>query len=112
MRILASRLVLLLTLGASQWSFTGAQTAQPIPRGRAQANEATRKAENVEPPAQVRPSVTAADIQKQSDELLSLAQEIHTGTARAAEGLVDKDLKDKLKRIEKLSKKLRDELGL
>ncbi|HZP23721.1 MAG TPA: hypothetical protein VFB04_09755 [Terriglobales bacterium] len=88
------------------------QSGTPIPRGRTAANEATRKAEQVEPPAPAAHSVSAADIRKQADELLSLAQEVHTDTQRATEGLISKDLKDKLRRMEKLSKKLRDELGL
>jgi hypothetical protein len=44
--------------------------------------------------------------------LLSLAQQVHSDTERATQGVVSKDLKDKLKRIEKLSKRLRDELSL
>ena len=113
MRIQAFLLVLLITVLLSGW-FLGAapQAVQPIPRGRAAANDATRKAEQVEPPVPVTQKLSAADLQKQADELLSLAQQVHTGTQRATEGLIDKDLKDKLRRIEKLSKKLRDELGL
>jgi len=89
-----------------------AQAGRPLPAGQAAANDATRQSEQVEPPVAARPTVSAADVQKQADELLSLAQQVHIGTQRAAEGLLDKDLKDKLKRIEKLSKKLRDELAL
>jgi peptide subunit release factor 1 (eRF1) len=91
---------------------TPKQAGQPVPPGHTAANNATRQSENVEPPAPVKRTISAADLQKQADELLSLAQQIHTGTQRASEGLVDKDLKDKLRRMEKLSKKLREELGL
>jgi hypothetical protein len=106
-------LVLLLIM-AMQSPATGVelQSAQPIPAGRTAANNATRQAEKVEPPTAVARGASAADLQKQSDELLSLAQQVHTDTQRASHGVVDKDLKDRLKRIEKLSKKLRDELGL
>ena len=89
-----------------------AQAVQPIPAGRTAANNATRQAEKVEPPAPVSRTISAAELQKQADELLSLAQQVHTDTQRATQGVLDKDLKDKLKRIEKLSKKLRDELAL
>ena len=89
-----------------------AQAVQPIPAGRTAANNATRQAEKVEPPAPVHATPSAIELQKQADELLSLAQQVHADTQRAAQGLIDKDLKDKLKRIEKLSKKLRDELLL
>jgi hypothetical protein len=93
---------------------TGAwlQTAQQLPPGHKAANDATQKSEQVEPPVGTRSTLTAAELQQQADELLSLAQQVHTGTQRVAQGLLDKDLKDKLKRIEKLSKKLREELGL
>ncbi len=88
------------------------QAGQPIPPGHTAANDATRQSEKVEPPAPVRQTVSAAEVQQQVDELLSLAQQVHSDTQRVAQGLVAKDLKDKLKRIEKLSKKLRDELEL
>ena len=88
------------------------QTSRPIPQGQVAANEATRQAEKVEPPTSTRSTVSAAELQQQADELLALAQQVHTGTQRAAQGVLEKDLKDKLRRIEKLSKRLRDELGL
>ena len=87
--------------------------ATPVPRGRTAANNATRQAqEQIEPPVQATQSVSAADILQQADELLSLAQQVRTDTQHATQGLVAKDLKDKLKRIEKLSRRLRDELAL
>ena len=108
--------ILLLLLVAVAWQSSSTdvlfQSGQPIPPGHKAANDATRQAEQVEPPATSHPTVTAAEVQQQADELLSLAQQVHTDTQRAAQGLVAKDLKDKLKRIEKLSKKLRDELEL
>ncbi len=88
------------------------QTSQPMPPGHRAANDATRQSEKVEPPVTTRPTATLIDVQKQTDELLSLAQQVHANAPRAAQGVVDKDLKDQLKRIEKLSKKLRDELAL
>jgi hypothetical protein len=89
------------------------QTSQPIPAGRTAANRATRQAEQqVEPPATVAENVPAAEVMQQANELLSLAQQVHSDTERATQGVVAKDLKDKLKRIEKLSKRLRDELAL
>jgi hypothetical protein len=48
---------------------------------------------------------------QQADELASLAQQVRADTLQAAHGLLAKDFKDKLKRIEKLSKKLREELA-
>jgi hypothetical protein len=89
-----------------------AQTATPIPPGHTAANKATRNAENVEPPVPpVQNNVTATQILQQADELVSLAQRVRVDTERATQGLLAKDLKDKLKRIEKLSKRLREELA-
>ena len=105
-------LLLIVTLQLTSIA-ASAQAVQPLPRGRTEANNATRQAENgVEPPAPVSHTVSAAELQKQADELVSLAQQVHTDTQRASQGVLDKDLKAKLKRIEKLSKQLRDELGL
>jgi len=90
------------------------QAGQPIPPGRRAANDATRRAEQqVEPPAApVTQQATATEVVQHSNELLSLAQEVHADAERATQGVIAKDLKDKLKRIEKLSKRLRDELAL
>ncbi len=86
-------------------------TGEPNPPpGHTAANRATRNAEGVEPPAPAVQSVTAAQALQQADEMLSLAQQVRADTERATQGVLAKDLKDKLKRIEKLSKKLREEL--
>jgi hypothetical protein len=95
-----------LSLSAGLWS----QTGTPIPPGHTAANRATRQAENVEAPAPPVRSVTAAQVLQQADELASLAQQVRADTEQATKGLLAKDLKDKLKRIEKLSKQLREEL--
>jgi len=47
---------------------------------------------------------------QQANELASLAQQVRVDAEQATKGLLAKDLKDKLKRIEKLSKRLREEL--
>ncbi|MGB8772348.1 MAG: hypothetical protein WCC92_22250 [Candidatus Korobacteraceae bacterium] len=86
------------------------QTGTPIPPGHTAANRATRQAENVEAPAPPAKNVTAAQVLQQADELASLAQQVRADSEQATQGLLAKDLKDKLKRIEKLSKQLRQEL--
>jgi hypothetical protein len=97
-----------LGLPGSGWS----QMATPIPPGHTAANQATRNAENVEPPAApVQNNVTATQVLQQADELVSLAQQVRVQTEHATQGLLAKDLKDKLKRIEKLSKRMREELA-
>jgi hypothetical protein len=65
----------------------------------------------VEPPLSPNQDVTAAQLLQQADELVSLAQQVRADTERVtSQGLLAKDLKDKFKRIEKLSKRLREEL--
>ncbi len=96
-----------LSLPASLWS----QTGTPIPPGHTAANRATREAENVEAPAPPVRNVTAAQVLHQADELASLAQQVRADTERATQGLLAKDLNNKSKRIEKLSKQLRQELA-
>ncbi len=86
------------------------QTAMPIPPGHIAANRATQNAENVEAPAAGVHNVTAAQVLHQADELATLAQQVRLDAEQAMQGLLDKDFKDKLKRIEKLSKSLREEL--
>jgi hypothetical protein len=86
------------------------QAGIPIPPGHVAANRATRNAENVEAPAPPAQNITAAQVLQQADEMLSLAQQVHADAERAIQGVLTRDLKDKLKRIEKLSKRLREEL--
>lgn len=56
--------------------------------------------------------VNPAQIKSDADELAKLAATVPSDVARANSGILAKDLKDRLKRIEKLSKKLRGELVL
>jgi len=81
-----------------------------MPPGHVEANDATRQAEKVESPTNNARTVSAKDVLQQADELVSLAQQVRVDTLHATQGLLAKDLNDKLKRIEKLSKKLREEL--
>ena len=99
-------IISMLCLPESAWP----QTGTPIPPGHTAANRATRNSENVEPPALPAQNVTAAQVVQQANELASLAQQVRVDAEQATKGLLAKDLKDKLKRIEKLSKRLREEL--
>ncbi len=99
-------IVLVLGLPATMSS----QTGTPVPPGHTAANRATREAENVEPPAPPVQNITAAQVLQQADDLVALAQQVRADTERATRGLLAKDLNNKLKRIEKLSKQLRQEL--
>ncbi len=52
-----------------------------------------------------------AKLQQEANDLARLAQTIPTDMAGVRQGLLPKDISDKLKRIEKLSKQLRNELN-
>lgn len=59
---------------------------------------------------QSRPAVDVARLQRDAQELADLSASIHADVDRANRGLLSKNLIDKLKRVEKLSKQLRGEL--
>ncbi len=59
-----------------------------------------------------RPAVDPAQLRKEADELAQLASTVPTEVSKAANGILDKDLQDRLRKIEKLSKRLRNELAL
>jgi|SRR6516162_2972030 len=90
-----------------------AQGQVPVPLGIRAADRAQDKAnQNIEPPQQpAQQKLNSAELLQQADELLALAQQVHVDTKQATQGMLAKDLKDKLKRIEKLSKHLREELA-
>ena len=61
----------------------------------------------------VRPgTVQASQLHHDANELLQLSQSVSADINQASKGVLAKDLGEKLKRIEKLSKKLRSELAL
>jgi hypothetical protein len=81
------------------------------PDGRLQADRAEREFEkSVPPPIHQRTSVDFAKVKSDADELLTLSQSVHSGVDNVGKGLLPKDLIDKLKQMEKLSKRLRSEL--
>jgi len=55
--------------------------------------------------------VDFAKVKGDVDELLILSQSIHSGIDNVGKGMLPKDLIDKLKQMEKLSKRLRNELA-
>lgn len=64
------------------------------------------------PPAEAarRPDLT--QVKEQAGELSKLVESVNAGVTQAQKGIVPKDLGQNLKRIEKLSKRLRSELEL
>ena len=76
-----------------------------------QAGKAERDFEKtVPPPNHQQPSLDFERVKSDADELLILCQSIHSGVDSVGKGMLPKDLIDKLKQMEKLSKRLRNEL--
>ena len=78
--------------------------------GRAQADKAEEKFEKSIPPPQNTLRRPVQHLQQDADELAQLAQSVHAEIGQVRSGLLPADLKQKLKKIEKLSKQLRNEL--
>jgi hypothetical protein len=66
--------------------------------------------ERVSLEAQKRPTVDMVKLQRDAQELAEISATIPADINRANRGLLSKDVIDKLKRLEKLSKQLRGEL--
>ena|SRR5579872_4458105 len=62
-------------------------------------------------PKLARPHVDMAKLQQEADELARTAQTVPTDIASVRQGTLPKDIVEKLKKIEKLSKRLRSELN-
>ncbi len=87
-----------------------AQEPRPsgVPPGVVQAGQAEAKAErDLPPPVRAKPSLDLPRLQQEADELSKLAQSIPPDVAQIREGMLPKDVSQKLKQIEKLSKQLR-----
>lgn len=88
-----------------------AQNPHPLPAGMRHAQELQAQNESDFPPANPkRPGVKMAELRGEADQLAELASSIPVRVDHAGKGLLDKDLIQNLKRIEKLSKHLRSQL--
>jgi hypothetical protein len=106
----AMRISILLCALLLSMSAVFAQGPVP-PDGHLQADRAQREFEkNIPPPIHQQASVDFAQVKSEADELVILSQSIHSGIDSVGKGMLPKDLIDKLKRMEKLSKRLRGEL--
>lgn len=96
--------VLLLTLPCL------AQNGQPLPAGMRHAQEL--QVQNERPlPGPGSGQADALALRREADELANLAASVPSGVQNINKGLLEKDLIQKLKQIEKLSKRLRSELA-
>jgi len=88
----------------------GAQTR--IPPGIRQADQTEEQTQkNIPPPASPRAKLDYAQLKHDADELAALAQSVPADVDQASKGVLPKDLAEKLKRIEKLAKQLRNRLN-
>lgn len=88
------------------------QGGQPIPPGVRQAGKAEVQFEkDVPPPRFQRAPTDMAKLERDADELATLAQSIPLDLQRVKNGTLPKDVLQKLKQIEKLSKTLRSQLN-
>lgn len=81
---------------------------RPIPPGVREADKQTNKP--LEPPLSATLGTEPAKLKQEAEELAQLSAGVPSDLARVAHGQLPKDLAEKLKRIEKLAKRLRNEL--
>jgi hypothetical protein len=85
---------------------------KPIPPGIRQADKAVAQSEqNLPPPLLQRAGVDPVKLKRDADELASLAASIPPAVDQTTHGVLPNDLLEKLKKIEKLSKRLRSEIN-
>lgn len=99
-------LPIILSLGLA----CSAQSSRPVPAGMRHAQELEAENEKNFPPPGASRSIDLVKLQNEAAELANLAATVPPGVQNASKGLLAKDLIQKLKQIEKLSKHLRNEL--
>lgn len=92
-------------------AFTQDVRTAGVPPGVVQAGQAESRAEkDIPPPIHPKPALDVAQLEGQAAELAKLAQTVPLDVASIKKGMLPKDVLQKLKQIEKLSKHLRSEL--
>jgi len=87
-----------------------AQSAISFPPGAREADKAQTQFEKEISPPHATASRNPEQLQREADELAGLARSLPEDIRQLNRGVLSKDLTENLKRIEKLSKKLRTEL--
>ena len=88
------------------------QGSRPVPAGMRQAQQLEMETEKELAPAKPsRGAIKPEKLRDEADELVNLAAWVRTGVNNANKGLLDKDVLQKLKQLEKLSKRLREDLN-
>jgi hypothetical protein len=87
------------------------QEAKRVPKGIREADKAEEQFEKSIPPPQVSVHRNPQQLQQDAKELAQLAASIPPDIEHVSRGVLPKDLSARLKKIEKLSKRLREELA-
>ena len=105
------RLLLALTLIASTTCWP--QGRRPVPAGVRQADKAEQEFERntVPPPQPQSPTTNFAKVGQDATELATLSNSIPSDIDQLSKGFLSKDLDQKLRRIEKLAKRLRSRVS-
>jgi len=98
-------LLLILTLGAASQA-----QSKPMPPARRELQR--YEAMHPDEPPQVHTArIDEAQLEREAEELVRLAQSVRPDVERLRQGMLPKDVVEKLKRIEKLSKQLRGQIS-
>jgi hypothetical protein len=106
MKITISLFLALLWIAGSAHAQAVPRNAPPYPPEAADPSATTQNSRERRPA----PRVNQADLQREARELADLAKTLPSDIDHVSQGLLPKDVIDKLKRMEKLSKHLRSEL--
>jgi len=88
-----------------------AQSSPPVPAGMRLAQELQAQSDKDFPlPRASRAPISSAALQREATQLADLAASVPPDVQNVSKGLLNKDLVQKLKQIEKLSKHLRNEI--
>src|SRR5438105_11798214 len=107
MKITISLFLALLWIGGSAHAQAVPRNAPPYPPEAADPSATTQNSRERRPT----PHVNQVDLQREARELADLAQTLPNDIDHVSQGLLPKDIIDRLKRVEKLSKHLRSELA-
>ncbi|HKN35249.1 MAG TPA: hypothetical protein VJX16_18555 [Terriglobales bacterium] len=97
--------LLILSLGAASQA-----QSKPVPPARRELQR--YEAMHPDEPPQVQPAhIDQPQLEREAEELFRLAQSVRPDVERLGQGMLPKDVVEKLKRIEKLSKQLRSQIS-
>jgi hypothetical protein len=88
-----------------------AQEAIQVPKGIREADKTEEQFEKSIPPPQGSVRGNPQQLQRDAKELATLAESVPADIERVSRGVLPKDLTERLKKIEKLSKRLREKIA-